>query len=201
MKLKQPLKPIKTLRKQKFVDEMANPENQSQTQAARNAGYSHKTAAQAASRLLTNVDVQQALAERKREAEQYADVSRKAVFGATAQRAFASIDDAYDEHGNFDMAKARATGAVHLIKSITRTPNQFGESVKVEFYSKADAQNKLGNYLGMEKQADENPSTVERSQKERFLAALQTLLDAGDDGQTARAFIIKAYPESEKYLN
>lgn len=83
---------------------------------------------------------------RKEEALRYSYITPQMIIGATALRAFASIDDAFDDNGNFDIKKARRTGAIHLIKKIER--NKYG--FKVEFYDNANAQDKLGNYLGME---------------------------------------------------
>lgn len=120
-----------TNREEKFVEEMANPQTKSAAEAARKAGYSTRSARELARKALTKVDVLQQIEQRKLEAAKHFQVTREAVMGATAQRAFATIDDAFDETGRFDMEKARRTGAIHLVKSITRTPNQFGESVKV----------------------------------------------------------------------
>ena len=58
----------------------------------------------------------------------------------------------------------------------------------------------LGSYLGLEKKPDDNPDTIARG-KQQFEAAVQKLIDEGDSAQAARAFVIKAYPEAEKYLN
>lgn len=84
--------------------------------------------------------------ERKQMVLEHSNVTPEMILGATAVRAFASIDDAFDENGNFDIKKARKTGAIHLIKKLERTKYGF----KVEFYSNEQAQDKLGNYLGME---------------------------------------------------
>lgn len=87
------------------------------------------------------------IAQRKKEAALHAKVTPEMVIGATAMRAFASIDDAIDDEGNFSIEKARETGAIHLIKKYEKKADG---TVRVEFYSNADAQDKLGNYLGME---------------------------------------------------
>lgn len=89
---------------------------------------------------------------RKKLAVEFANVTPEMIIGATAMRAFASIDDAFDEEGNFDIQKARETGAIHLIKKLEKTQHGW----KVEFYDAASAQDKLGNYLGMEIAPKEN---------------------------------------------
>lgn len=93
-----------------------------------------------------NRALQNRIEERKVLAAQFANLTPEMVLGATAMRAFASIEDAYDEDGNFDMKLARKSGAIHLVKSLTPTER----GIKAEFYSNESAQDKLGNYLGME---------------------------------------------------
>lgn len=96
--------------------------------------------------------LQARIEERKKIAARMANVTPEMVIGATAMRAFATIDDAFDEDGNFDIRKARETGAIHLIKKLEKTQSGW----KVEFYSNESAQDKLGNYLGLEKAPQEN---------------------------------------------
>lgn len=84
--------------------------------------------------------------ERKRIAALFCDVTPEQVLGATAMRAFATIDDAYDKDGNFDIKLARKSGAIHLVKKLKKT--QYG--FEAEFYSNESAQQQLANYLGME---------------------------------------------------
>jgi hypothetical protein len=86
------------------------------------------------------------IAERKRIAALFCDVTPEQVLGATAMRAFATIDDAFDKNGNFDIKLARKTGAIHLVKKLKNT--QWG--LEAEFYSNESAQQQLANYLGME---------------------------------------------------
>lgn len=45
--------------------------------------------------------------ERKREVAKHANVTAAQIIGATALRAFATIDDAFDENGDFSITKAR----------------------------------------------------------------------------------------------
>lgn len=144
----------------KFAKEMAKPDIKAPREAAIKAGFSEKTASAAASRLLKDVKIQNRIAERKAEVAKYADITDAQILGATALRAFATIDDVLDVNGRLDIAKARRTGAIHLIKKITRSQTPNGENVAVEFYSNESAQDRLGSYLGLEKQAAENPQTL-----------------------------------------
>ena len=191
----------KTNLQEKFIDEMSKPDTKNRTQAVLKAGYSKNYARQTAAKLFANPDIVAEIEKRKLEAAKSCQITREQVLGATVLRAFATIDDAYDENGNFSFEKARRTGAIHLIKSITRTPNQFGESIKVEFYDKANAQDKLANYLSLEKEPEVNAATLNREAKEKFLAAVALLVAEGDDEKAAKDFVIRAYPESAQYLN
>lgn len=128
----------------KFVENMAKP-GMSQAKAATLAGY--KRGGVEANRLLAQPHIVQAINNRKHLATEFCEITPEQIIGATAMRAFASIDDAFDEEGVFDIKKARATGAIHLIKKLEKK----GEDFKVEFYDNASAQEKLGNYLGLDK--------------------------------------------------
>lgn len=144
----------------RFVDAIVSPDVKSATQAAIQAGYSPITAPELGSLNLRKPYVVAAIEERKRECEQFANITANQVLGATARRAYATVDDALDADGNFDIKKARKTGAIHLVKKLTKTHTQHGTNVAVEFYSNESAQDKLGQYLGMEKQAAMNPADV-----------------------------------------
>lgn len=118
--------------------------------AAKVAGYTRGGAE--AARLLQQRNIVDAIENRKRLAAEFCNITPEQIIGATALRAFATIDDAFDENGNFDIKKARKTGAIHLIKKLEKTPVGF----KVEFYSNESAQEKLGNYLGLDKAPEAN---------------------------------------------
>jgi hypothetical protein len=145
-----------------FIENMANPDVKNQTEAYQDAyGCDEATARVNASRLLANANILESINNRKKEVAKHAKVTPEQVIGATALRAFATIDDAFDDDGNFSMKKARETGAVHLIKKITRARNKFGVTVSVEFYSNETAQDKLGNYLGLEKAPQANSPEID----------------------------------------
>lgn len=195
-----------TKKQEKFVEEMANPNTKSQAEAARKAGYSPKRAKQTASENVTKSYLLERIEQRKKEAEQFAKITRSAVLGATAQIAFASIDDALDENGNFDIDKARASGAVHRIKKLrTKTLHKpLGEKeviVEVEFYANDAALAKLGNYLGMEKQADVNPDALERN-KENAEQLIKTWMERdGLSREAAIEALVKVKPEASEWIN
>lgn len=132
-----------TLKSEAFVENMAKP-GMSAQRAAQNAGFASPGEG---SRLLKNQEIVRRINDRKALAAEFCEITPEQILGATALRAFASIDDAFDENGNFDIKKARKTGAIHLIKKLESTQHGF----KVEFYSNETAQEKLGNYLGLDK--------------------------------------------------
>jgi len=147
-------------RQEKFGTNVAK--GMSQTAAYQDAyPSSSKDAAKVdASRLLTNANVSIFVQKRREEAIRYADIKQAEVLGETTRIAFASIEGAMDENGHFDFNKAVETGAASLIKKVTRTATQYGENVAFEFYSKADALGKLGEYLGMKVDPKENPASL-----------------------------------------
>ena len=122
----------------------------SKQQAALGAGFARGGIE--ADRLLKERHIIDAIESRKKLAAEFCHITPEQIIGATALRAFATIDDAFDENGNFDIKKARKTGAIHLVKKLERT--QFG--FKAEFYSNETAQEKLGNYLGLDKAPESN---------------------------------------------
>lgn len=173
----QTIKPKLTKRQSKFVDAMVDPQTKSQTEAAKKAGYAKNRLRQTAHETVTKSYIQEAIKNRKAKLAQLAEVTEKEVMGATVEIAFASIEDALDDDGNLDFAKAKENGSVSLIKKITRNPTKYGETVSVEFYPKDAAQTRLGEYLGMKTQDKKNPQDIE--------AIARAVLGAIKDGEVA----------------
>lgn len=133
----------------KFVEAMSEPDMYPK-KAAELAGYRNPSVS--ANQLLKNSAIAKRIEERKREALNFAFVTPEMIIGATALRAFATIDDVLDDSGNFDIAKARKTGAIHLVKRLIRKKNKFGGyDTLIDFYSNESAQDKLANYMGLER--------------------------------------------------
>lgn len=149
---------------------------------------SHGLAYRQAKRLQTLIQ------ERKRLAAQFHNVTPEDVIGATVMRAFASIDDAFDDDGNFDIQKARESGAIHLIKKLEKT--RFG--FKVEFYDAAAAQDKLGNYLGLER-APQQEAQDTTSLKSGIEVVAQTL--AGEGNPITKAHLEEAWARVVEWAN
>lgn len=135
--------------RQHFVDEYLIDLNG--TQAAIRAGYSVKTAQEQASRLLSNVMVQQAIAKRMAERSKRTGINQDRVVLELAKIAFVKMTDIVDDHGRI---KGTATDDdLACIESIKykESDNEFGGSVEreVKIGSKLKALELLGKHLGM----------------------------------------------------
>lgn len=135
--------------RQRFVDEYLIDLNG--TQAAIRAGYSVKTAQEQASRLLSNVMVQQVIAKRMAERSKRTGINQDRVVLELAKIAFVKMTDIVDDHG---IIKGTATDDdLACIESIKykESDNEFGGSVEreVKIGSKLKALELLGKHLGM----------------------------------------------------
>lgn len=148
--------PKLTKRQEKFVAAAADPNVKSYTEAAKIAGYSPKTAGAIAGENLQKPEIFEAIEKRKKILAELAQVTDQHIFGATAEIAFSSIEDALDDSGYLDIAKAKKNGSISLIKKITRNPTKYGETVAIEFYPKDAALARIGEYLGMKQQDRSN---------------------------------------------
>ncbi len=155
------IEPKLTKRQEKFVELVNDPTIKTHKEAAIKAGYNPNTANEIAYENFNKPHLVERIEKRKAEMAQYANVHADLVFGGTALRASASLDDALDEQGRFDIVKARETGVIHQIKRITRTPNKYGETISVELYGKDSAQDKLGSYLGLEQSPRTNANDLD----------------------------------------
>lgn len=135
--------------RQRFVDEYLIDLNG--TQAAIRAGYSAKTAQEQASRLLSNVMVQQAISERMAERSKRTGVNQDRVVLELAKIAFVKMTDVVDSNGRIrDDATDDDLSCIESIK-YKESDNEFGGSVEreVKIGSKLKALELLGKHLGM----------------------------------------------------
>lgn len=135
--------------RQRFVDEYLIDLNG--TQAAIRAGYSAKTAQEQASRLLSNVMVQQAISERMAERSRRTGVNQDRVVLELAKIAFVKMTDVVDSNGRIrDDATDDDLSCIESIK-YKKSDNEFGGSVEreVKIGSKLKALELLGKHLGM----------------------------------------------------
>jgi len=136
-------------RQQRFVDEYLIDLNG--TQAAIRAGYSVKTADQQASRMLTNVKVQQAIAEKMAIRSKRTGVNQDRVVLELAKIAFVKMTDIVDNYGKI---KASASDDdLSCIESMKykESESDSGSMVEreVKISPKLKALELLGKHLGM----------------------------------------------------
>lgn len=152
-----------TDKQQQFVDEYLIDLNA--TQAAIRAGYSAKTADQQGSRMLANVKVKQAVAEKQAQRSKRTGVNQDRVILELAKVAFAKMTDIVDSNGR--IKEGASPDDLACIESIKykESDNEYGGSVEreVKIASKLKALELLGKHLGM--WSDKFNVTVEKSEK------------------------------------
>lgn len=152
-----------TDKQQWFVDEYLIDLNA--TQAAIRAGYSAKTADQQGSRLLANVKVKQAVAEKQAQRSKRTGVNQDRVVLELAKVAFAKMTDIVDSKGRIkEDASPDDLACIESIK-YKESDNEYGGNVEreVKIASKLKALELLGKHLGM--WSDKFNVTVEKSEK------------------------------------
>lgn len=152
-----------TDKQQRFVDEYLIDLNA--TQAAIRAGYSAKTADQQGSRMLANVKVKQAVAEKQAQRSKRTGVNQDRVVLELAKVAFAKMTDIVDNNGKIkEDASPDDLACIESIK-YKESDNEYGGSVEreVKIASKLKALELLGKHLGM--WSDKFNVTVEKSEK------------------------------------
>lgn len=135
--------------RQRFVEEYLIDLNG--TQAAIRAGYSVKTAQEQASRLLSNVMVQEAISKAMAARSKRTGVNQDRVVLELAKIAFVKMTDVVD--GNGRIREDATDDDLACIESIKykESDNEFGGSVEreVKIGSKLKALELLGKHLGM----------------------------------------------------
>lgn len=152
-----------TDKQRRFVDEYLIDLNA--TQAAIRAGYSAKTADQQGSRMLANVKVKQAVAEKQAQRSKRTGVNQDRVVLELAKVAFAKMTDIVDSKGRIkEDASPDDLACIESIK-YKESDNEYGGSVEreVKIASKLKALELLGKHLGM--WSDKFNVTVEKSEK------------------------------------
>lgn len=138
-----------TVKQRMFVEEYLIDLNA--TQAAIRAGYSAKTADQQGSRMLANVKVQQAIAERMAVRSKRTGVNQDRVVLELAKIAFVRMTDVVDSNGRIKQdASEDDLSCIESIK-YKESDNEYGGSVEreVKVASKLKALELLGKHLGM----------------------------------------------------
>ena len=136
-------------KQQCFVDEYLIDLNA--TQAAIRAGYSVKTANEQGSRLLANVRVQTAIAEKMAERSRRTGVNQDRVVLELAKIAFVKLTDIIDEKGKIkDTATEDDLACLEGYKyKYSDTDSGYSVEREVKLSSKMKALELLGKHLGM----------------------------------------------------
>lgn len=127
------------------------------TQAAKEAGYSARTAKEQGSQLLQHPAVIALMAKRWREIREEASIDRERVLMELGRIAFADIRQLYDEHGALKLPHEwgdSIAAAVTSMDSFEVTDGQgvpIGENKRVKLSDKLSALDKLARILGMYK--------------------------------------------------
>lgn len=140
-----------TLKQQAFVDEYMKDLNA--TQAAIRAGYSAKTAAEQAARLLTNVKIQSYLQEKQEARSRRTEITADRVLEELGKIAFSDMKAVmqWDESGISLRPMEEVDGTILQEISETETQTDFQTTIKrkVKLYDKLRALELVGKHLGM----------------------------------------------------
>lgn len=135
-----------TAKQQRFCDEYLIDLNA--TQAAIRAGYSPRTAEQAASRLLTIVKVSDEIAREMAERSKRTGINQDRVVKELAKLAFVNIADVVDLE-NATVRMSATDEDLACIQSVKIKPSEFGTEREIKLYDKKASLELLGRHLGM----------------------------------------------------
>lgn len=142
-----------TPKQQRFVDEYLVDLNA--TQAAIRAGYSKKTANEQGARLLANVSVQGAIAERMKARQERVEITQDRVLAELAKIAFGD-QRAVMEWGPTGVklldSKTLTDDQAAMVAEVSETVTAAGGTLKLKTHDKVGALKLLGEHLGMFKQ-------------------------------------------------
>ena len=147
-----------TAKQQRFCDEYLIDLNA--TQAAIRAGYSPRTAEQAASRLLTIVKVSDEIAREMAERSKRTGINQDRVLMEIAKMAFVNIDDVIDL-GTAEVKSTATKDDLACIQSVKIKPTEFGTEREIRLCDKKSNLELLGKHLGMFKDKVEVEADME----------------------------------------
>lgn len=154
-----------TLKQQRFAAEYCVDLNA--TAAYKRAGYNARgnSAEAAASRLLSNVKVQQAIQEKEKIVARQLEVSTENVLRATSALAFSDIRKLFNSDGSPKSIQELDDGTAAAISSIEvgemRAESKVvGRVCKIKLWDKNSAQERLFKHLGLYRKENGPPSRV-----------------------------------------
>lgn len=156
-----------------FAMQMANLDKEGKpnaAEAARNAGYSEKTARQQATQMLKLPAVQARIKAYKEGLARLAELEPAHVLGAMIELAFQDraiiIKHAWNQiTKQFDMIKLAKAGLANNIESIVNTPNKYGVKSEIKFYSRVDILKTLGEWLNIKAMPKETEEKIRKAVK------------------------------------
>ena len=147
-----------TPKQQRFVEEYLVDLNA--TQAAVRAGYSEKTAKSQGQRLLTNADIQEAVAEARQARSDRTQVTQDMVLKELAKIGFSDLRNVFTGVGGIVDVQDwddEIAGAISSVEVVRRQSGEYDENNnpipeyvhKLKVWDKNSALEKLGKHLGM----------------------------------------------------
>jgi phage terminase small subunit len=183
------------------------------TAAYQRAGYKAKghAAAQAASRLLKNVDVQEAIAKAQGEALRAAaasgtEITPKRVLEELARVAFSDLRALFDEQGNLKSVHEWSPEAAATVNSVKI--EQFwegtgedriskGQTVEIKRWDKVAALDRLARHLGLLKEVHEHRGTIDVHHTQQLADLTDAQLDQLELERFGRRALPAPNPEGE----
>lgn len=146
-------------RKDRFIQEVEKDPTISATQAAKNAGYSAKTAYSQGSRLLKSVEVQEILRKFREEQQNRVQVSSDAVLRELARIAQSDISEAFNEDGSLrplreipiDVRRAISSSKIRKVRGTSEECGEEGQAIvqveEIRFWDKNQALHTLAKHF------------------------------------------------------
>lgn len=124
------------------------------TQAAIRAGYSEKTSRSIAQRLLTNVDIQNAISEAKKSRSKRTQITQDRVLQEFAKIGFSDIRNLFTEGGNLRPLSELDAETAAAISSVEVVTKNLGDGEveyvhKIKMWDKVGSLTQMGRHLGM----------------------------------------------------
>ncbi len=196
-------KEILTVREQLFVEGVA--QGKSKTQAAKDAGYSHRSADTAGKKNTRKYPISSAIQERVSAVSATTD-EINSLLSMHLRVDLADFDDCLLPNGRLDLRKAKKLGISRLIKKIDYEPvnlavNADGATevyyrAKIEFHDSQAAAWKLAELRGMKKAPAANPEDLAR-----IKAEIDRLIEDGWTEQEARQIVMEAEPRTSPMIH
>ena len=164
------------------------------TQAAVKAGYSENTARQQGQRLLTNVDIREAIRQEDERALAAARVTREGIIGELARVGFFDLRKAAQwGKGGIELKESDELDAdtSAAIQSVESKPVEFGTQLKIKAHDKLGALKELAKIAGLypDTKADKDATDEE---------AKASMIVVPADSESWRELIEPPEPEDEE---